>query len=71
MNAFIQAKKAESQQQVREKLKALLCDLQLHNKLCKSDQFLKMDFPTRTLLQEQQRVMSRYAQILEERISLF
>ena len=48
--------------QLQEKLSGLLT-------FTKSDQFLKLNFKQRDLLQEQSRVMTRYVSILEDRIS--
>lgn len=50
--------------QLEEKLKAL-------QKYTKTDQFLLLQYKDRELLQEQCRVMSRYAAILDERIQRF
>ena len=50
--------------QLQQKLTAL-------QKFCKEDRFLKLPFKVRDLMQEQCRVMTRYAMILEERIAAF
>ena len=48
--------------QLQEKLSGLLT-------FTKSEQFLKLNFKQRDLLQEQSRVMTRYVSILEDRIA--
>lgn len=58
----------EFQQRMLGELAQLNSKLVALNKFTKTDQFLKLSFDDRDLLQEQCRVMSRYSDVLTKRI---
>ena len=59
-----------AQQLMASEIALLNSRLQEHKRYCTSDRFLKIPFKARELLQEQIRLMSRYACVLQERLQL-